>query len=395
MTADVAASRRELLKVGTAAAVSMAMPAIVRGQSPLQLDFVTIGDPDGWHPSLRLKGDWLVIVVTDGVRSGYGEASHSRDDPGCRAAAARLFPEYFDEVIRRPGVLSREWLSAKERELASLDSDFVTATALSGINQALYDLLAKREQVPVWQLFADSTTLDSLPLYTTINRTLQQRTRAEYLDVVAAVATQGFDTFKCAPFEAVDSPAGGLQKSAAGIQTLAALREAQPDIAIRVDFHERFAPADFYELLETFDRLRLDWLEEPFPMGPDFAALQRRTSIRIAAGELFWGGRRFAEIADNAWADVIMPDVKHVGGFGPLLDVIEAARGAVEISPHNPSGPISTAASLHAAALFPDVVGSLEFPFDRNGVRAVTGEQVSGGRVYLSEAAGWGVSPPR
>lgn len=119
----------------------------------------------------------------------------------------------------------------------------------------------------------------------------------------------------------------------------------------------------------------INWLEEPFPMGNDFADLRNRTSIPIAAGESLRGGSRFAEIAANGWADVIMPDVKHVGEWvGSLLSVIDASRGAVMVSPHNPSGPISTAASLHAAALSADVVESPEFAFDRAGVRPATAE---------------------
>ena len=50
---------------------------------------------------------------------------------------------------------SLESLARKEREIAALEPDFVTATAFSGVNQAFYDLLAKREQVPVWRLFQD------------------------------------------------------------------------------------------------------------------------------------------------------------------------------------------------------------------------------------------------
>ncbi|HEY5666697.1 MAG TPA: enolase C-terminal domain-like protein, partial [Gammaproteobacteria bacterium] len=96
---------------------------------------------------------------------------------------------------------------------------------------------------------------------------------------------------------------------------------------------------------------------------------------------------------ENAWADVIMPDVKHVGGFGSLLDVMRMAEGRSEVSPHNPSGPISTAASLHAAAVRPGGVRSLEYAFDRAGSRRVTGEQVDGGRLYLSDRPGWGIDP--
>lgn len=381
-------SRRELIAGTAAGFAAAAVPAVLRAQSPLSLSFKTIADPDGWHPSLRLKGDWLIIEISDGINAGYGEASHSRDDPACREAAARLFNEHYARFAP-----SLDALAEKEAALAELEPDFVTATALSGLNQALYELVAKREQVPVWQLFRDRPGIDSLPLYTTINRALQRRTIDEYLSIVEALDTQGFDTFKCAPFEAVDSPDNAVEKAAAGLSTLNAIRDRFPDIGLRIDFHERLTPASLTSLLPELERLELDWIEEPFTMGPDFASLRQSTHLRVAAGELFWGRPRFARIVDNSWADVIMPDVKHVGGFGPLLGVIQSTEGRAEVSPHNPSGPISTAASLHAAAVRPDSIRSLEYAFDRAGTRRRTGEQIEDGRLLLSDRPGWGIDP--
>lgn len=138
---------RNLVAAGTAIA---AAPAIVRAQSPLTLEFLTIPDPDGWHESLRLKGDWLVFAISDGVNFGYGEASHSRDDAAGRDAGRAQFVEHYSDFS-----LSLESLATREADLARLEPDFVNATALSGINQALCELLAKREQVPVWQLLRD------------------------------------------------------------------------------------------------------------------------------------------------------------------------------------------------------------------------------------------------
>jgi hypothetical protein len=79
--------------------------------------------------------------------------------------------------------------------------------------------------------------------------------------------------------------------------------------------------------------LQLDWIEEPFAVGPAYDELRRRTRLRISGGELFWGRQRFEEITQRRWCDVIMPDVKHVGGFGPLLDVLKMGAGRIEISP--------------------------------------------------------------
>lgn len=384
-------SRRHFIKhllCGSATAAGIAgFPMLGCGRSKrMTIDFLTIPDSDGWHPSLRLKGDWLIIKISDGVLAGYGEASHSKQDEACREVAAKLFAERLVDFR-----LSFENLKALEQELMATHPDFVTATAWSGINQALYDLLAKREQVPVWQLFKNKAGLEKLELYTTINRSLRDRDATDYTQLVGEVKAQGFKTFKCAPFEKVTVPERGFSDSEAGLKILQMLRERFPELCMRVDFHERFNRVEFLKLVPSLETVGLDWIEEPFEMGDDYLTLKENTQIRLAAGELFWGRQRFQEIMENQWSDVIMPDVKHVGGFGPLLDVLEMGKGRIEISPHNPSGPISSAASIHAAALYPEVVNSLEFAFDRELTRRKYGERIEDGFLLLNDKPGWGI----
>ena len=355
-------------------------------QGMLSLEFLTIPDPDGWHPSLRLKGDWLVIKISDGVLSGYGEASHSKQDNACKAAAQEIFTQRLKTFQ-----LSLKNLRSLEEEVLATQPDFVRATAWSGINQALYDLLAKREQVPVWQLFKSNTSLNCLSLYTTINRALTTRTYDDYLSLVQKANDQGFKIFKCAPFGKVTDPNDTEESCREGLGTLALLREKFPEIGMRVDFHERFAPENFIKIVPELEGFDLDWIEEPFAMGDDYTELRKRTKLRIAGGELFWGTKVFSEITENQWVHVIMPDVKYVGGFGPLLLVLEMGQGRIEISPHNPSGPVSTAASLHAAAIFPDLVQSLEIPFDKTNLRKSYGECIEDGYLYLNDNPGWGL----
>jgi galactonate dehydratase len=382
-------TRRAFVRRSAAVAVALGAPSVVRAQGPLTLRFRTIPDPDGWHPSLRLKGDWLVVQVGDGTLAGFGEASHSMDDERCKRVVGELFAQHFARFD-----LSLENLARKEREIAALAPDLVTATAFSSLNQALYELLAKREGVPVWQLFRAKAPFEGLPLYTTINRALATRTADEYRAVVGELRAQGFKTYKCAPFEAVNGPDNAIANAAPGLARLRDLRQQFPELAVRVDFHERFRPHDFYELIPQLESLGLDWLEEPFAVGPEYDELKRRTRLRLAGGELFWGNARFGEIADRRWVHVIMPDVKHVGGFGPLLAVMQQSAGKVEVSPHNPAGPISTAASLHAAAVHPELVRSLEYSFDRRQTRRSTGERIEQGVLLLNDKPGWGVEPP-
>src|SRR5690606_41762866 len=110
----------------------------------------------------------------------------------------------------------------------------------------IYDLLAKREQVPVWRLFRDSTSIDGLPLYATINRALTSRSAEDYDAVVGDVAQQGFKAYKCAPFEAVDGPDRAGEKAPAGLATLTRLRYRFHELVWRGDFHERFCPDEAY-----------------------------------------------------------------------------------------------------------------------------------------------------
>src|SRR5688500_4968456 len=88
-------SRRTFVRTSALTAAALAAPCIVRGQRPPTLRFRTIPDPDGWHPTLRLKGDWLVVELSDGMLSGYGEASHSNDDERCKQELAGLFARHY------------------------------------------------------------------------------------------------------------------------------------------------------------------------------------------------------------------------------------------------------------------------------------------------------------
>lgn len=383
------ATRRQFIKrIGRSAiaASAAAFPTGCGMNQTLTLDFLTIPDPDGWHPLLRLKGDWVIFKISDGTHSGCGEASHSKDDQQCRRIARDLFDSHLSGFS-----LSMANLQKLEDDLRDTDPDFVAATAWSGLNQALYELLAKREGVPVWRLFTDRPGFDRLPLYATINRAIRNRSVEEYLKIVGEVQSQGFKIFKCAPFEKVNGPQNAIENSREGLDLLKTLREHFPRLGIRVDFHERYTPADFHQLIPEFEKLRLDWIEEPFKVGPEYAELKKRTRLRVSGGELFWGSRVFREFIERQWVDVIMPDVKHVGGFGPLLSVLEMGKGKIEVSPHNPSGPVSTAASLHAAAIHPRGVRSLEFAFDRAQNRRKYGEAIQEGFLQLSRKPGWGI----
>lgn len=389
--------RRDLLRHAAFAATAAALaPLAGRARSvagrALTFRHATLPDPDGHHAALRLKGDWLVVAISDGRHTGFGEISHSNADPACLARARELFEQHIAGALPGfvPGV---ETVAALEGGVFATAADFVTATAISGLNQALLDLVAQQEGVPVWRLFrpAGAPVRAELPCYFTLNRALRERDIPAYLRAVEAALRLGVAAVKCAPFEAVRPGGDQVMQAAEGFARLDAIRREFPRLSLRVDCHERFTPAAAAALLPRFAALNLDWLEEPCPAGPALARLRELTKTPLAIGELFFGEGRFRELLANGWADVIMPDPKHVGGFGPLLRVCRMAeKFPGTVSPHNPSGPVAASAALQVAALSPAVT-SLELILTSDSARQPCRELLRDGALRLPTAPGWGL----
>lgn len=345
-----------------------------------------IEDPDGHDPALLLQGDWLLIAVSDGVHTGVGEASHSGDDQACAAIVEQLFAGL---VADRP--LTPEGIRLLEQDGARCVDSFVAATALSGLNQALYDLLARRQEVPVWRLFVDRPIRTRVPVYVTINRALRGRMADDFCAAVRVALGWGVKAVKCAPFHNVRGPETQLHRAEDGLAILRLMRHTFPDLSLRVDCHQRFTADSFLALLPVLDALGLTWIEEPTAPGPVLRDYRAAMGTPLAAGELHFGAAPFLALAERGWADVVMPDVKHVGGFGPLLDVCRALAAVdVQVSPHNPSGPVATLASAHAVAISAQVT-SLELALRSDGSTAARPDWIVDGELVLPAGPGWGV----
>ena len=361
----------------------------------LDIDFIVVDDPAGHREALLLRGDWIFAVISDGRLTGVGEATHSGDDPACIALMREIFLEHVAGAQITPeGVASLETGAFSEAPGRLEAGARLAATAVSALDQALWDLLARREGVPVWRLFAAEPARREIPLYATINRALGARDAADCLRVATLAREQGFRAIKCAPFDAVRPGAPPDEQATSareGLGTLAMLRRELPELSLRVDCHKRFAPRAFARVLGELDSLGLEWIEEPCEVGPCYADFRRDSRTPFAAGELHFGTGEFDRICRSGWANVVMPDVKHVGGFGPLVGVCRLAEElGAGVSPHNPSGPVSTAASAHAGAVS-RAVSSVEFPLDAEGRRAPFGEKISAGVIRVTDEPGWGL----
>jgi galactonate dehydratase len=293
----------------------------------------------------------LALEASDGLL-GLGEATLADHDRELRAVADRLAPQL---VARQPqGSPGVAWHVA----LPAL----AEAAIVSALDTALLDLEARRREVPLAALLTD-TPLRLIPAYANINRGTTDRSPEGFARRARLAVARGFEVLKIAPFDEVGDTLPGAPDFAsrlgAGLARMAAVRQAiGQEPRLRVDCHWRFDPAGAALMIEAAAEHRPDWIECPIPERAEaiaaIARLRRRANalgIRLAGLEHGVGVEAFAPYAEAGAYDVAMPDVKYAGGVAPMLAIgATLDRHGVAVSPHNPSGPIAHAMSLHLSA---------------------------------------------
>ena len=311
---------------------------------------------------------WTFVEINDGDFSGLGEATlEGRSDAVERAARS------LGEALFEPG--SRPSESHLERLAQWLRADrcahsLVNATALSAIEQALHDLLARRAGLALHARLGQAQR-SRIPLYANINRGTVPRTPERFAARALRAAGQGFNAIKMAPFDGVspeaDDAAAQRALVDAGLARIAAVRAALdahfPDCALMVDCHWRFNAAQAMQMADELARLKVSWYECPVAEIPEqFDTLRQIRSrandlgMQLAGAETMIGVNGFLPLLKAGLYDVVMPDVKYAGGLEETLRIAAAcARHGTGCSPHNPSGPICHVHSVHVASVIPNM----------------------------------------
>ena len=345
---------------------------------------------------------WLFVRLrTDAGLTGLGEASDAfgfantttDNVAAMRAQLATLFT-----FIDRGSPFDVERFRQRGWKVAS--SGLVGATAFSAIEQAMWDLAGKALDVPSYALIGGKVR-DTLPVYANINRATNPRTAAGFADAARRAVGDGFRAIKAAPwdgFPAAGSPAADIEKATEnGIAAAAAMREAVGStVAIMLDCHSFFDVERAVRVAQRLEPYNLAWYEEPVaPEKVDETlAIKRRIRQQMAGGEVLFGMSGFGALIERRAVDVIMPDVKHCGGLLELTRIAAAAAVRdVLVSPHNPSGPVSTAASVQAAAGAANV-NLLELQYGEVPWRADVlspPEQFINGEIRVPDRPGFGI----
>ena len=345
------------------------------------------------------RGNWVFVLVhTDAGLTGLGEASQSGNDPLVRAVLGQLAEKLVGCDPTQVEVLWERMTGSTS--IFSGDVGRVGATAVSAVDQALWDLAGKAHGVPVWQLLGGPHR-EQVRLYANLNRGTHDRSPEGFARAAAAAVEAGFQAVKCTPFDEVHHSRldrYGVDRAAAqGVERIAATRRAiGPDIELLVDCHCRFDLPLAMKVAQQVKSLNLYWFEEPVPRH-QLAAMQQLCQLSgqtIAAGESFFGRREFWPSIAQGGVHVIMPDVKHAGGITECRRIAALAQvEQIPVAPHSPAGPVSTLAGVHLAASIANFL-ILEFAFGEVDWRAQLirpAERVDGGHMALPQGPGLGI----
>lgn len=232
----------------------------------------------------------------------------------------------------------------------------VLRSALSAVEQALHDIKGQALGVPVADLLGGRQR-DGIRAYANgwfvgaaTPDDMAQRAR----DTVA----MGFTGLKWDPFGTAYLDISGPARLRA-LESIEAVRGAVgPAVALMIEGHGRFNVPTAIALARDMAPFRPEWFEEPVP--PEsiqaLAEVRARSPVPIAAGERYYEPARFAELIRERAADVLQPDVCHVGGLlAAKLVAGMAHTHGLPLAPHNPLGPVGNAATLQLGAAVPNM----------------------------------------
>jgi galactonate dehydratase len=347
--------------------------------------------------SVTPKTNWCFLQVrtADGL-TGIGECTLANQEGLLEAEATRLAATVKGEDARHRNRLARL--------IPHASGGLVAATVLSAFEQALADLAAQRAGQPL-HLFLGGALRDPVRLYANINRGANPRSPEGFAAAATRAVRDGFRAVKLAPFEPMVWEDGFSETNRAayaeGLARISAVRAAVgPGIEVMVDAHWRFSPGGAAGLVRDVEPFRLFWLECPVAEA-NRAEIRRLRGMandrgmRLAGAESLAGLAAYRPLVEAGCYDVLMPDVKHAGGIEEIRRIAALAQTAgVEIAPHNPTGPVCHAHSVHLCSVVPNFLllevqfGETEAFFD-----IVEGEPLRfvAGEARLPQSPGLGI----
>ena len=231
----------------------------------------------------------------------------------------------------------------------------VRSTAIAGIDIALWDILGKSLGVPCSKLWGGPVR-DHIRTYCHLGGGKMEdfyETASEdanrFADLALQAVEDGFTAFKSMAVPPT-LPLEGLKPIRTAVACVSAMREAVGDsIDIMVDCHARPSPAMGMQFAKALEPYGLYFLEEPcWPESVEgLAAINSSVSTPIATGERVTNLAAFRDLFAARACEICQLDITHCGGLSEARRIAALAEAyRISLAPHNPQGPVSTAASL-------------------------------------------------
>ena len=344
------------------------------------------------HPGVGKN--WLFVKIeTDEGIHGWGEAYTQADRDTAIEAHIHKMTRYLlgwnpFEIKRFTHMAYEDWATKRG------GMDFFCA--VSGIEQALWDIVGKTLNQPVYNLLGGPCR-DRIRVYAN-GWTARAKTPQELGDRARDVVKKGFTALKFDPFSGPWRLYIRREEELQAIENLKAVREAVgPDVDILVEVHRRLAPMHAIRVAHAMEAYRPFWYEEPVPREnlEALAEVRRGINIPVVTGECIYTKAGFRKVFEKRAADIINPDVCNTGGILELKEIAAMAEPHyVAVSPHNyNSTTIGLAASVQAAAVMTNFL-ILEYfvSFEAMGFEvAVEPLRVEKGVIRLPKTPGLGV----
>jgi galactonate dehydratase len=290
----------------------------------------------------------FVEVQTDAGITGMGEASLEGKTEAV-VGAINDIKEYL--VGKDPTKIEHHWQTIYRHSFWR--GGVVIGSAISGIEQALWDILGKALGVPVYELLGGRVR-DRVRLYANGPR---GDTPEEIAESSLRLVEAGWSALKLVPFEAVPGVAGQAELRAAQHQMRLIRDAVGPDVDILIDCHGRLSPTSAVQMASALEEFGIFFFEEPvLPEDPKaLAQVAASISIPVATGERLFTKWGFRDVLELGAVSILQPDLAHCGGIWEGRKIAAAAEVAyVGIAPHNPYSWLLTMASIQLDFAIPN-----------------------------------------
>jgi galactonate dehydratase len=268
-------------------------------------------------------------------------------------------------------------------------------TAIGGVEIALWDLIGKACNQPVYRLLGGRCH-ERLPAYAN-GWYGGARTPRDYAERAREVIGRGYRALKFDPFGTAWKELTVTERESV-VEIVAAVREAVgPRVALMIEFHGRLSAGAAVDMIGRLDRFEPAWCEEP--VAPEcldlLAEVKRQVRCPIAAGERLYTLADFQRLAALRAADVVQMDLAHCGGLwvGKKVATLAAVQD-LRVAPHCSIGPVALAACLHFDLSTPsffiqESFADFDVPWRNSFVRGWN--PLRQGEFALSDAPGLGL----